>query len=338
MIVRGRSFDRGGRRGWSARLSSRLRGHAPRLQCVAEQPFPVVDVSAWEVVRDETSGAEEKAWLRDPDTGQDWLFKAVTVKLGHVHGEDWAEKSAAHLADLIGIPCARIELAGRGTSQGSISLDLCPRLFELQEGRILLEGRPGYVHQPGRRGGHPGHSLENILAVLDGALPPPGWAGFPGATAFDVFAGYVMFDAWIANTDRHDHNWAVLRHATEAGPLRLSGSYDHASCLGFNVPDDKRTWRLAEPDRIGQWCERGKASCFEHAPGGPIPTLVDTAKKVLDLASPVAREHWLGKLAQVSDEDVRPIVTRNPGMSDPARTFALKVLDVNRRRVLDGCT
>jgi hypothetical protein len=319
-------------------LTSRPWEDASRLQCVAEQPFPVVDVSAWEVVRDETSGAEEKAWLQDPGTGQDWLFKAVTVKLGHVHGEDWAEKSAAHLADLIGIPCARIELARRGTSRGSISLDLCPKLFELQEGRILLEGHPGYVHQPGRRGGHPGHSLENILTVLDGALPPPGWVGFPGATAFDVFAGYVMLDAWIANTDRHDHNWAVLRHATQAGPMRLSGSYDHASCLGFNVPDAKRTWRLAEPRRIGQWCERGKASCFEHAQGLPVPTLVDIAKKALVLASPAAREHWLSKLAQVSDEDARRIVTRNPGMSDPARTFALSVLDVNRRRVLDGCT
>lgn len=305
---------------------------------MTEQPFPVVDVSGWEVVRDETSGAEEKAWLRHAETGQDWLFKAVTVKQGHVHGEDWAEKSAAHLANLVGVPCAPIELARRGTSQGSISLDLRPKLFDLQEGRILLEGRPGFVHQPGRRGGHPGHSLENILAVLDGALPPPGWEGFSDATAFDVFAGYVMLDAWIANTDRHDNNWAVLRHATETGPLRLSGSYDHASSLGFGVLDSNRTRTLAEPGGIRRWCERGLARCFEHTPGLPIPTLVDAAKKALDLASLAAREHWLSKLDQVSDGDMRRIVTRIPGMSDPARTFAVSVLDVNRRRVLDACT
>jgi HipA-like C-terminal domain len=305
---------------------------------MAEHPFPEVDVSDWEVVRDETSGAEEKAWVRSPDTGQDWLYKAVTVKDGHVHGEDWAEKAAAHLAGLVGVPCARIELATRGTSRGSISLDLCPKLFDLQEGRMLLEGCPGYVHQSGPRGSRPGHSLENIRSVLDGAAPPPGWAGFADATAFDVFAGYVVLDAWIANTDRHPHNWAVLRHATEAVPLRLSGSYDHASCLGFGVLDSRRSMMLGEPGGIERWCKRGLARCFEHTLGLPIPTLVDAAKKALDLASPAAREHWPGRLAQVSDEDVRRIVIRIPGMSDPARTFAVSVLEVNRRRVLDACT
>ena len=276
-------------------------------------------------------------WLRDPDTGKDWLYKAVTVKHGHVHGEDWAEKAAVHLAYLVGIPCARVEMAARGASRGSISLDLRPKLFELQEGRVMLEGRPGYVHQSGRRGGRPGHSLDNIRSVLEGAVPPPGWVGFAGATAFDVFAGYMMLDAWIANTDRHPHNWAVLRHATEVEPMRLCGSYDHASCLGFGVLDSKRILTLAKPGGVRRWCERGRAACFEHTPGSPIPTLVDAAKKALDLASPAAREHWPSNLAQVGDEDTQKIVTRIPGMSDPARTFALSVLEVNRRRVLDVC-
>jgi hypothetical protein len=300
--------------------------------------FPRWDVSAWEVVRDETSGAEEKYWLRDPDTRYVWLYKPVTVRPDHTYGEDWAEKAAAHLADLAGVPHAEVEMAARGASQGSISLDLKPSLFELQEGRILLEGRPGYVHQPGRRGGHPGHSLENILAVLHGALPPPGWAGLPEAAAFDVFAGYLTLDAWIANTDRHDNNWSVLRHATEPGPLYLCGSYDHASSLAFNVPDAKRVWRLARLERMRQWCEKGVASCFEHTPGMPIPTLVDLAKRALDLASPAAREHWLSNLMQVRDADVQDLMARLPGMSEPARTFALSVLEINRRRVLDACS
>jgi hypothetical protein len=305
---------------------------------VVETQFPVVDVSSWEVVRDETSGAEAKMWLRAPDGSGDWLYKAVTVKQGHIHGENWAEKAAAHLAGLVGAPCARIELATRDASQGSISLDLRPKLYDLQEGRVLLEGRPGYVHQSGRRGNRPGHSLGNIRSALEGAAPPPAWQGFADATAFDVFAGYIVLDAWIANTDRHPHNWAVLRHTTAAEPLRLCGSYDHASCLGFGVLDSKRTLMLAEPGGIRRWCERGRATCFEHIKGMPVPTLVDTAVKALDMASPAVREYWLGRLGQVMDEDAQGIVTRIPGMSDPARTFAVSVLEVNRRRVLDACT
>jgi hypothetical protein len=37
-----------------------------------------------------------------------------------------------------------------------------------------------------------------------GALPPPACDLPFRATAFDVFAGYVLFDAWIANQDRHE--------------------------------------------------------------------------------------------------------------------------------------
>jgi hypothetical protein len=86
------------------------------------------------------------------------------------------------------------------------------------------------------------------------------WAGDVGgapfdATAFDVFAGYVVLDAWVANRDRHDNNWAVLRPITlSADPLRLCGSYDHASSLGFNVTDEERSVRLAD---------RGKVSYFD---------------------------------------------------------------------------
>jgi hypothetical protein len=300
------------------------------------EPFDQLDVSSWEVVRVETSGRDEKYWLRDPNTGEDWLFKAVTVKQGHVHGEDWAEKAVSHLADLVGIPHARIELTRRGELNGLIALNLRPRLFELQEGRVLLQRFPEYVHHPRRGGEHPGHSLENIQIILEGALPPPGWEAPFGATAFDVFAGYLVLDAWVANTDRHENNWAVLRHV--AGPeLYLCGSYDHASSLGWNVLDDDRIARLAVAGRVEQWCDRGIASCFEHPRGQPRLTLVALAKRALDLASPAAMEHWPAMLAQVTDDAMQDVLARLAGMSDPARTFALRVLETNRRRVLDAC-
>lgn len=300
------------------------------------EPFDEVDVSAWEVVRVETSGRDEKYWLRHPVTEEDWLFKAVTVKGDHVHGEDWAEKAVSHLADLIGLPHAQIELARRVGSQGLIGLNLTPRSFELQEGRVLLQRFPEYVHRPGRGGHHPGHSLKNIQAVLDGALPPPRWEASFDAAAFDVFAGYLVLDAWVANTDRHENNWAVLR-GLEEPRLYLCGSYDHASSLGWNVPDDKRIARLNEPGGVEQWCLRGLATCFERTPGQPTSTLVALAKSALDLASSAAREHWPRALAQVTSTAMEDVLARIRGMSEPGRTFALRVLETNQRRVLDAC-
>src|SRR5260370_32821110 len=113
-----------------------------------EAPFAVIDVSAWEITGEETTGAEAKFWLEEPGTKLRWLFKTVTVKDEHVHGEDWAEKAASHLARLLGIPSAEVEMAVRGTTDGAISLSLRPPLYQMQPAQVLLEtgAAPGYVH------------------------------------------------------------------------------------------------------------------------------------------------------------------------------------------------
>lgn len=303
-----------------------------------EEQFPVLNVSDWDIIADETAGAEEKYWLQEPGTSLRWLFKSATVKQGHVYGEDWAEKAVSQLAALLGIPCARIELAELRGVQGCISADLRPPIYELQHGQVLLEelDAPGYVHGMGKK--HPGHSLENIQAALHGMLPPPECELLFDASAYDVFAGYLLLDAWVANRDRHDNNWAVLRPVmSSSDPLRLCGSYDHASSLGFNLTGEASS-RLVEQQRVEPWCEKGTAWRFDYEPGLPIPTLVELAAKALQLASPQAQRYWPERLRHVDHDEVLDVIARVPRMSDPARTFAGRVLEVNRRRVLDGFT
>lgn len=296
--------------------------------------FQRVDVSSWDVITTETSGDEPKYWLQAPGADLRWLLKTTTIKEGQDYGEDWVEKAVAHLGRLLGVPCARVELAEMHGQRGCISADLCPRSYSLQHGQVLLEehGAPGYVHGKGRD--HPGHTLENIRASLDGAQPPPGCELPFDGTAYDVFAGYVVMDAWVANRDRHDNNWAVLLPSlASGGPPCLSGSYDHASSLGFNLTDEKRT-QLVTQNRVASWCERGTAWRFDYARG---TTLVELAARALRLASPAARNYWLAQLCQVQQSEVRDVLARVPRLSDPARIFAEMVLDVNRRRILDGC-
>jgi hypothetical protein len=300
-----------------------------------EPPFAVIDVSSWEIIAEETTGAEAKFWLEQPGTEVRWLLKSVTIKADHRHGEDWAEKIASHLGRLLGIPCARVELATWHDEEGCISASLRPRTHQMQPGQVLLEKvkAPGYVHHSKGKL-HPGHSLENIRSALNGVLSPPDCVLPFDATAFDVFAGYVLFDAWIANQDRHDNNWSVLIPGTAAaGAMRLSGSYDHASSLAFNEQDARRERLLDLPDGVDRWCARGRANRLEGRPG-----LVAAAATALQLASPDARAYWPDRLRQVSDEDVRRVLARVPRLSDPARRFAYRLLEVNRRVVLDACT
>lgn len=304
---------------------------------MSADPFPLIDVTDWDVVADETSGAEEKYWLQEPGTGVRWLCKATAVKDGHVYGEDWAEKAVAELAKMLGVPSARIELASRDGKRGCISADLRPPEYELQHGRVLLEecGAPGYLHQMGKS--PPGHNLENIRASLAGALPPPGCELPFEAAAFDVFAGYTVLDAWVANRDRHDTNWAVLRPVLDAGgSLRLCGSYDHASSLGFNLTDEHSSRRVREGS-VEAWCQKGTAWRFDYDHRRPMPTLVELAANALSLATPAAQRHWLDQLRRIDEKEVRNVLARVPVMSHPARTFAGMVLSVNRRRVLDVC-
>lgn len=302
----------------------------------SDDPFPIIDVTGWVIVEEETSGDTPKLWLAEPGTEPEvlWLFKAVTVKDGHVHGEDWAEKAASHLGRYLTIPCATVELAQWNDFDGCISRSLRPEDCQMQPGRAQLEkhNAPGYVHRSKGRD-HPGHTLDNIKAVLSGALPPPGCALPFDGSAFDVFAGYVLFDAWIANQDRHDNNWSVLMPGTATrGATRLSGSYDHGSSLGFSVLDAKCEDVLATREGIERWCARGRASRLE---GGP--SLVDAAREALELASPEARAHWPKQLRLISVDDVRLLLDRIPRMSDAQRRFAGKLLEVNRRRLLDVC-
>ena len=303
--------------------------------------FPIVDVSAWEVVNPETIGRDAKIWLRPPDAPphsreHDWLFKPVVVPAhGQPQGEDWAEKIVGALGRLLGVPCADIELAERDGVAGSLSRNVTPDGWNLVLGAILLSSRAtDYEEGQFRPPGRPGHSPRAILDALASCAAP---TTCPGLSAPEAFAGYLVLDAWVANQDRHDQNWAVLRRAAAPGDLRLAASFDHASSLGFNELDDRRKRLIRQPGGVAAWAERGRAHRFEHNPTSPrhaIPSLVDTALVALELASERASSYWFDRLAAVRQADVEAIVARTPRLSDLAATFVLELLDVNRRRLL----
>jgi hypothetical protein len=171
----------------------------------------------------------------------------------------------------------------------------------LNEGNVVLEGAgvPGYFpHLEGQPGldparpgvKRPGHDLTNIRSALDGVAAPPGFDGPAAADGFDVFAGYMILDALIANRDRHEQNWAVLTPGLVSSPPRISPSYDHASSLGYNEVDKRRKAILLKPGRLQAWAERGTAYRFEHA--GKPPTLVEHAARALAACTPEGADWW----------------------------------------------
>ena len=182
----------------------------------------------------------------------------------------------------------------------------------------------------------PGHNLRNIKSALDDVASPPGFKGPDQLEAFDVFVGYLLLDALIANRDRHEQNWAVLRPQLLGPPMRLSPSYDHASSLGYNLTDEARRECVESDIQLHRWASRGTAWRFEHS--GKPPTLLAHAMHGVQLASTEGADWWRSRIEAA---DLTPLKTslaecRIWGMSDLAVTFAYRLLDLNLRRLRDA--
>ena len=292
-------------------------------------PYDVLDVSTWPVMSQEARGLDKKDWITHPDEVRTdgeahwWLFKPVKVASYRRH-DDTAEKVVSELAKLIGLPAATVELARGETEVGVISRNVTPNGWTLDSGDTLLSEVPGYDPIGGetRPKDRVGHNLTNIETVLDGCLGPPSsecevWP------AMEVFAGYLVFDAWIANTDRHAINWSVLT-STASGDKRLAASFDHGSALASGAQEER-----IRADWVETFCAQGFAGRFE---GGSRVTLVDLAKQAVRQAGGQAGE-WQVRLSTLEHKTWSEIIDAIPGLSVPRRTFLSSVLATNQRRL-----
>ncbi|MCT2587464.1 HipA domain-containing protein [Actinophytocola gossypii] len=293
--------------------------------------FEIVDVSDWLVMSQEPGGAEPKDWIARPsdvkrsELDRFWLYKAA--KVGELskyrRHDDVAELLASALAEAIGLPAAKVELACRHDTEGIISRNITPPGWELHSGDVRLSECPGYEtcsldERPKNR---VGHNLVNIGEVLRGCGGPATLANEP---AFSVFAGYLVFDAWIANTDRHAINWAVLERD---GERRLAPTFDHGSALASGLREDD----LSRHNPV-TFARRGMARCFEN--GRRLP-LVDLALKAVDLGGTQART-WLDRIASFAPARVGELLDAAEAtmrLSVARRTFLETVLQENQRRL-----
>lgn len=152
----------------------------------------------------------------------------------------------------------------------------------------------------------------------------------------DIFIGYLLFDAWIGNTDRHHENWGVV--VTENGTIELAPTFDHASSLGRNESDADRRERMNTKDqaRSIQAYGRKARSALYKAPKDLRPLSTTDAFVEAGRLHLPAGNFWLEKLHDVPDERIREVIRQvpQPLMSQEAADFAKQLLDVNKSRLL----
>jgi hypothetical protein len=154
--------------------------------------------------------------------------------------------------------------------------------------------------------------------------------------AADIFTGYLLLDALISNQDRHHENWGLILSPNRT--VTLAPTFDHASSLGRNEPDEVRTRRLAtrdQGDSVEAYVTRAKSAFYQTLKAvTPLSTLAvfEEAARV----APNAARLWIERLRQVNADQCENILANIPlaEMTEPARHFASRMIQANRARLL----
>ena len=296
-------------------MAEYLSDHQPR--------YVEIDVSEWGLSGEEVLGTKPKRWLIKPDTDERWLMKDATFNprkdgTAYRKGDDWAERVAYGVALVLGVPAARVELCVNRKGEGEVYGTICRSVLEGQSelvlGNALLAGRG--VHVTKRNPSS--YTLEAIHLALEHYQSPPGTLG--GLPAWTAFVGYLMLDALIGNTDRHEENWGVV--VSESGRY-LAPTFDHASSLGFLLSDRQRRRRMSSKDSNytpEAFADRARSRFAAE------PHPIAAVREARGIEGGDAVDLWLNQLERI-DDLVAPIrAIPEHRMSVPARKFAERVM------------
>ena len=304
--------------------------------------FGIEDISELTPYMVEQMGTKEKYWFWvdaenwywDID-GDRFLFKSGRVNTG----ENWAEVIAAELCSLLGLPHAKYKLARFHELNGVITPNFVEDNSIFIPGNELLAGVvKGY--EKTKRYKQFKHTLRTVATILKN----PDFNITEGIEitadincALDVFAGYLIFDAWIANTDRHHENWGVIYNPNKRS-FSLAPTFDHAASLGRNEQDDTRRIRLDTKDKtrsIVRYVEKARSALYKSISDNKPMLTLETIKEIAKIR-PGAVNYWQNKLQNVLVSDTVKIVYKIPDevMSDTSKEFAIKLLELNRDRIL----
>jgi hypothetical protein len=230
------------------------------------------------------------------------------------------EKICATLAKEIGLPAASCELAARSDGLKMIASPTYLLAGALEfPGEELLENRFGvnYAYTPDTILS----TIESVGVVLPHNYQPPGNI----ATASDLLAGYLIFDSWIGNIDRHCKNWGIQR--TLDGRKELLPTYDHGLSLGVRIPDDKLLIDLAGFSGDCRSSIQGETS-------GAL-SMDSLADRLLEL-KPKTAHSWIEKIAAIERSFLQELFLRLPDdwIGAGRAEFSIDFLVVSRDRLI----
>ena len=294
-------------------------------------PYTVVEVKPEWRLDQEQMGSKRKFWYSEGIDKPRWLFKyAREITPGFLSGEHWAEKIAEQVAEKMGIPHAKVELAVCQGSRGSTT-----ESFTNANTPILVHGNEllsffDKDYESFKTFKQKQHTLDRIFIFFN-------WVSFNPDSVELIkrqFAEYLVLDALVSNVDRHHENWGVLFGFVENQlMLRLAPSFDHASSLGRELTDERRQHLLTNA-LVGQYVDKGSGAIFRNMEEKKAPSPLELVQYAV-ATHPLIFTGALKKLGNIKPQDCETIVERIPGewMSPCARRFAKELLCHNLKQL-----
>ncbi len=334
--------------------------------------YEVLQLPVWpeiQQLRLESRGSRRKFWISFEEKPKLWLLKYPRPDTG----EHWAEKIAAEVGKLIGVDCARVELAESGGDLVTIcesfypdvwfgEYDLSDEQSDLLEGEqgadgemdwiveivspdveetIFLEGRDVLAwsndhYDIEARFRQRDHNVGNIVQAVKEMFHD---LSTPGIAQIDdimrALASYALLDGLIGNMDRHHENWMLkIEFSDEGNWMSAAPSFDHASSLGRELRDDLRLRRMSSGG-VTDYLRRGRGGVYNDVDDKYAPAPLALARSVCHRWPDYTRD-TMDRIASVGDSEFQSAVDRVPPefMSEAAKDFAFQIIVTSRRELL----
>ena len=296
------------------------------------EPILTIDPS-WRI-DNEDMGSKPKFWFRHE--GEFWLYKKARPDTG----EHWAEKIASEIAELMELPTHCVKIAEYKDDPGCAVRSFLGKGETLIHGNELLSGViEGYDKEKWR--GQSDHNFPSIVNALERFFQ----IKETKAGALHRFIGYMALDALVGNTDRHHENWGIVQKFSVTDSRgqkklritlsrRLAPTFDHGSCLGRELLEERARRLLSDQAALHRYIERARGGIFKDSSEkhgmSPISLLRLIAEEY-----PEFFKSWKKRLACLPADFAAPLVERVPGasMSSVHKEFVLAFLRETRKLI-----
>ncbi len=235
----------------------------------------------------------------------------------------WVEKITSELAAFAGIPAAIYELAELpGETKAIISPNYLRAGHYEQSGKMLLSQHFGQKNYP--------YTIDTVFSTIDAndiALPEGYIPPESVTSAVELLAGYLIFDYWVDNIDRHYENWGIQIDLV-TGRKELLPTYDHGLSLGFLLFDEECIG-LSPANHV-----QNQTSAFFGDRGRSLSMNGMLAEIVA--AKPEVAKTWIERIAMIERDAVVDLFDRIPDgwISDEKKLFAINLLEFNRQQLI----